>query len=317
SELLNSLPGLTIYGVGSYARGEASIHSDLDLFFVCREDKKNFKRPNETKYLLFGKLIEMVKNKGYPEFSNDCQFLELLHTPDILEHLGGPADDQMNYFTARMLLLLESTCIYGDVEYEAIKKDMIHSYFQDFPRHENDFLPIFLLNDICRYWKTLLLNYENRRRELRLKYDKNAESSPEIREGFERERIKNKVRNFKLKHSRLMTCFASIAILACCSGTVTEDYVIEVTNLTPRKRLQEVIDRIPTLRESGQKLLSGYSWFLEKTALETNVLEALFINEKTQSEMDRKATEFGEAMFDLLICLDKETSFPLLRYLVI
>lgn len=314
--LLEGLPGLTIYAAGSYARLEASPHSDLDLFFVCNEDKKHLPRPNETKFRLFGSLIEAIKTHGFEPFSNDCQYLELIHTEDILEHLGSSKDDEMNYFTARMLLLLESCCLYGQTEYETVKQQMIHSYFADFQRHPEDFQPLFLLNDICRYWKTLLLNYESRRRELRRLLEK-----PDLDDGeskyLEREWIKNKVRNFKLKHSRMTTCFSSIAIIGSCRDTVTEQYILEATRLTPVDRLRQVADQVPNVGEAVSQLLEGYSWFLEKTELETEELEAKFTDPAGKAEMDEKATQYGELMYELLVKLDYSTPFPLLRHVVI
>jgi len=45
-------------------------------------------------------------------FSNDGEFLRILYLEDMLEQLGGREDDYLNYFTARMLLLLESKPLY-------------------------------------------------------------------------------------------------------------------------------------------------------------------------------------------------------------
>ena len=57
--------------------------------------------------------------------------------------------------------------------------------FKDFPDHPRTFQPIFLMNDICRFWKTMLLNYEHKRHG-------DGEPGDEIRR-------RSKVKNFKLK----------------------------------------------------------------------------------------------------------------------
>src|SRR5207302_2585843 len=103
---LADVPSLTIFGVGSYARLEAGPYSDIDLFFLSLGDKNALPEPRTKSLRLFGRLIEIADNMSFPKFSNDCQYLVILHTADITSYLGSPADDHENYFTARMLLLL-------------------------------------------------------------------------------------------------------------------------------------------------------------------------------------------------------------------
>jgi predicted nucleotidyltransferase len=160
---LAAFPSLTIFGAGSYARLEASLYSDIDMFFLNAGKRSDVPEPRTNCMRLFGKVIEIVDTMGFPKFSNDCEYLVVLYTDDILSNLGSRTDDHENYFTARMLLLLESHCLYGDDTFEAITKEIVKSYFKDYPDHRETFLPMFLLNDICRFWKTLLLNYENKR----------------------------------------------------------------------------------------------------------------------------------------------------------
>jgi hypothetical protein len=252
---------------------------------------------------LFGKVIDIGKELRFPPFSNDCQYLHTLNTDDILKNLGNSTDDHGNYFTARMLLLLESRCLYGNDTFDKIKRRIIKSYFKDYPDHKRSFQPMFLLNDICRFWKTLLLNYENKRK---------------INEVSKQKKVKQKVRNFKLKYSRMTICFASIAALGSHGAPVTEKQVFEITTLTPRARLQSIAERIPDTKDHIARLLDEYSWFLDMTGVPTQALERRFSDEGKRAEMFKKANRYGDSMFELLNIIDRSSSkLRLLRNLVI
>lgn len=260
--------------------------------------------PRTKELRLFGKMIEVVEQLGFPKFSNDCQYLSKLSINDILQHLGSPKDDHENYFTARMLLLLESKCLYGEDIYNKIIAEIVRSYFYDYPTHPLKFQPIFLLNDICRYWKTLLLNYENKRNR--------SKETPD-------QKVKHRVRNFKLKFSRMTTCFATISALGSYNTPVSEEQVIGLVHLTPRERLQDILSRIPQAELEIQNILDRYAWFLEMTALSTEELHKFFYDDKKRMEMFQKANDYGNSMFQLIRKLDESTegNNGLMRYLVI
>ncbi len=299
----STYPGLTIIGAGSYARYEASEYSDVDMFFLCASERDSIQEPRTAELKLFSKLIDIIEKMSLPKFSNDCQYLTILHTNEIIDHLGGPQDDHKNFFTARMLLLLESKCLYGDDIYKKVIADIIDSYFQDFPDHKDTFQPIFLMNDICRYWKTLLLNYESKR----------------SRNPDPQKKVKQKVRNFKLKYSRMTTCFASIAALGCCDSPITKDQVIEITSLTPRERLQYITKHVKETISPVQKIFDEYCWFLEKTGLPVEELEDHFRDSENLKKMFERANLYGDLMFDLIKVLDNHNNNNnnLMRYLVI
>ena len=307
---INKIPGvsdyknLTIFGAGSFARYEACAYSDIDMFFLCKDKRENLSKPRTRELRLFGHLIEIVENMSFPEFSNDCQYLNILDSPQILEHLGSPKDDHENYFTVRMLLLLESKCLFGDGIYDNIVKEIVNSYFKDFPDHETTFQPIFLLNDICRFWKTLLMNYEYKRLG---------------KDNTEEEKTKQKVKNFKLKFSRMTTCFATIASICSYSIPVTQEQVIEQTRLTPRERLEAIPARVPDTENAVQDVLDHYAFFLEKTGLPTVELQRHFVDKESRTKMFHIANEYGDSMFKLLTTLDgaQENRSKFLRYLVI
>ncbi len=149
-----------IYATGSYARSEAAESSDLDLFFL-HSQKDPVK--NISKTLIDASLIGIQREMNLPEFSGDGKFLEIHFAEDMINLLGSREDDFRNFFSARMLLLLESKPIHNDRYYNSVLSKIIDAYYRDFHDHERNFQPLFLVNDIIRFWKTLCLNYEQAR----------------------------------------------------------------------------------------------------------------------------------------------------------
>ncbi len=305
-EELKNYPKLTVFGAGSYARLEASKYSDIDVFFLYEGNRKDLPNPHTLELRLFGKVIETTRKMGFPEFSNDCEYLAVLDTNKITTHLGSRKDDYLNYFTARMLLLLESKCLYGVDTYNNVIKSIVNSYFKDYHDHPKTFQPTFLLNDICRFWKTLLLNYEKKRN-----YQEECKD-------VENRKIKDKIRNFKLKFSRMSTCFASIAALGSHRRPVTEQQVIDLIQLTPQERLLSITKNVSEADTAIKEVLEKYAWFLEMTGLSTKDLETHFSDKEKRTEMFKNANDYGDSMFKLLLAIDNADSrIQLLRHLVI
>jgi len=203
---ISKLRDLTIFVSGSYARLEASKYSDIDLFFIQHGVIDKIDSPNISSLRMFSEVISISDNLGFPKFSNDGEFLKILESKEILKELGGRKDDYNNHFTARLLMILESRCLFNESAYDQILKDVLGAYFKDYPDHPRDFQPTFLVNDILRFWKTLCLNYENKR---------NQPDDDRTRQ------IKQKIKNFKLKFSRMLTCFGSIAYIVSRHDPIT------------------------------------------------------------------------------------------------
>ncbi len=301
-------PGLTIIAAGSLARHEASKYSDIDMFFFTSAEKVEDPRTKELR--LFGKMIDVIDDLGFPKFSRDCRYLNIISTNEMFKNLGSPTDDHQNFFTARMLLLLESKCLYGDKEYEKLINSVIDYYYKDFDQHEKNFKPTFLLNDICRYWKTILLNYENKR-VLENRQDHNLENP--------REKTKRKVQNYKLKYSRVTTCFATVCAIGSLEPPVNSERIKELIRMTPRERLEQIPKNLPNTIDIVENLLKKYSVFIEKTGLSEDSINREFENKEKVEALFEGANEFGNLMFELLEKIDEETSsdIKLVRHLVI
>ncbi len=295
---LDETVGLCIYVTGSYGREEASEHSDLDLLFVHEGDREEAGLTSLRETLIQADLIRLNREAGFPEFSGDGRYLQTHALGDMVGKLGGSEDDYANLFTARLLLLLESQPVYGDAAYERVVREVIDTYFRDYPDHGESFRPLFLINDILRFWKTLCLNYEHKR---------NRPADDEDR------RMKSHLKNFKLKFSRLTTCFSGVLpLLQQGSSVLNPDAAYDLLKPPPLERLR----RLSAERGSIEQLLEDYAWFLERTGRSEDEVLEWFRDPGVRGRAFQRARAYGDTMFQVLrqVVSDDAQS---LRYLVI
>lgn len=289
----------TVYATGSYGRGEASKHSDLDVFILTDTDeKKSPKLRGLDTIRVQAALIEAAEQAGLQPFSDEGVYLKPHTLTDMIEKLGGRDDDYENLFTARMLLLLESRPLMGQPMHERAVDLVLDEYWKDFAAHPDDFLPIYLTNDLIRYWKVLCLNYEAHAR---------TADDPN----------KRRLNNYKLRHSRLLTCYS--AILYFCHllqsrRAITKEDAREMTTLTPTERLNRVGSNTPA-SDLVDEILAMYVEFLQSTDAPKADLLARFANRDYRSDRRHSGGEFGDRVFDLLKRIGDKT--PLFRYLVV
>ena len=113
-DIVESLSNVCIYVCGSYGRMEANSNSDLDLFFIdfdTQIKKKTYKE--DDKRTLDNDLKNILRKMKFPEFSNDGEYLKVHSLNKILTELGGRNDDYENFFTTRLLLILESVPLFN------------------------------------------------------------------------------------------------------------------------------------------------------------------------------------------------------------
>lgn len=290
---------LSIYVGGSYGRFEASVYSDLDIFFIMDDEDTGGKLAISkiVKTLVDAQIIKIARDLEFPEFSNEGQYLEIHSLYRILNALGGIDDDYHNYFTARLLLLLESKPLFNENAYHRIISAIINAYLRDYHDHAQDFRPVFMINDILRFWRTLCLNYEHKR---------NRPQRDEIA------KRKAHVQNLKLKFSRLMTCFSAIIPLTSMP-LATHDTIRELVGDHPIKRLIKLLDNEEERRVILDRVLDKYVWFLEITSREKDeMLEWIGIKGNRSEAFDR-AREFSKDMYTFLLkCCSNNECF---RYL--
>ncbi len=301
-----------VYATGSYGRHEASLDSDLDLFIVGMPvfskdvanidgDRRELNRLNEI--CLKAELIKATKTLKLPEFDGDGEYLKHYTGKELVSLLGKPDDDMRNTFTARLLLLLESKPLLGDGVYKSVIQGVVDAYWRDYEGHENEFVPTYFVNDVLRLWRTFCVNYEAR-----------TKTEPD------QNRFKRRVKNYKLKHSRMLTCFSAILNLLAKyrqNRTVTVIDLCEIVYSTPTERLEWILncDELNDSHDKVQSLLDTYNAFLSKSSVGTTSLLELFSNTEDHKTYMAEAAAFGDKMYESLKAVGGDS--PLLRQLMV
>lgn len=268
---------VAIFAAGSLGRFEAGRESDLDVFVLAKNRDQT--RQNPISHLdeirLFSKLIEINSALGLPEFSGDGRYLKAHSLERIISSTGDAHDDIENLFTTRMLLLLESQVIWnGELRGQAIK-EVLSNYFKD-GKGKSDFRPLFLLNDILRYWRTLCLNYE-------------------------RDRVSSSKwwkTNLNLKFSRKLTIFSTVMLIVTEEAKLIDDF-IRIADLVPLERLALAFDK---LGESS--LIKRFGTFLDDYE---SFLAAKSFGEVANPTVEQKdafklkAESFGNLIYDAIM----------------
>jgi len=287
-----------VYATGSFGRCEASEHSDLDLFILGKNDDKGVRLLTHLDEICVkADLIEVSKEFNFPPFSQDGRYLTHYSVSDLIKTLGTPEDDATNTLTARLLLLLESRPLLGDGVYKAALEDVVAAYWRDYEDHKNDFMPAFLTNDILRLWRTFCVNYEER-----------TKREPDT------EKAKGKIKNYKLKHSRLLTCYSAILYLLAVygdAGTVSPQDALAMIALTPTERLEWLCNQPQLIdaHDTVSRLLRQYETFLETTSAPESELLISFVHQEKSKEYMDAAYAFGDSVFDTLNRIGKESRF--------
>ena len=151
-----------------------------------------------------------------------------------------------------------------------------------------------------RFWKTLCLNYEHRR---------NRPTEDQVL------RAKSHLKNLKLKFSRMLTCYSTLAWIARQATGPGPDDVFEMVKLTPLQRLQSLADFDATAEHHVGEALIEYSWFLRTVGqAEENMLDWIKAADNRDVAFNR-ARRFGQEIFELILHL--AAGKPFLRYMVV
>src|SRR5262249_24301736 len=120
-----------------------------------------------------------------------------------------------------------------------------------------------------------------------------------------KENAKRKLKNYKLKHSRLLTCYSALLYLLAifrCQNTVSPDNVVQMTRLTPTQRLEWLLEQkeLAGAHAAVQKLLDQYEAFLGTTNAPEEELIEKFLNTDVTREHMKRANVLGQSVFDAL-----------------
>lgn len=284
---------LCIFAAGSLGRFETGRQSDIDLFFIAHSDSpstsaRTISRLEEIR--IFSDLIRLTEALKLPEYSGDGRFLKIHTLNDLIEATGDSSrDDSENLFTTRLLLLLESKPLSNDNLYQQAICRVLDNYLRDEKGHR-DFVPLFLLNDILRYWRTLCLNYE-RDRSLAKPWWK---------------------KNLNLKFSRLLTVYSTVLAIVAEHLKTTDDFRAFI-ELVPLQKLAVTLDRM-----GDHSLLAGFSEILDdyESFLAAKSYRELELRDNDTIEALRAKAEHFAKFFTAAL-RSKTLNLDLVRYVLI
>jgi len=146
-------------------------------------------------------------------------------------------------------------------------------------------------------WRTFCVNYES-----------GTQTEPPEK------KAKRKLKNLKLKHSRLLTCYSALLYLLAIfskNNTVGPTDIGGMIKLTPTQRLEwlisqsEFIDTRPLI----EKLLYCYEEFLGLTDAGEEELVQRFLDKEQSRQYVESSYRFGDLMFQALTAVGKGNQF--------
>lgn len=149
---------LAVVSVGSYGRCEVSQVSDIDFFIV-----HDSSLPVDRLHQILRQVDDILRPVSHPGESDVAKFGReaLARYADLSEHIGWKCEDN-TALTRRMLMLFEGRPLYGRAAFAEWQHDLLRRYVPDDHGHG---LARFLLNDLIRYYRTLMANFEEKRAE--------------------------------------------------------------------------------------------------------------------------------------------------------
>lgn len=217
---------------------------------------------------------------------------------DLVRNIGLDADTNTN-LTRRMLLLLESRAVAGRDAYERCVAQVLHAYLGHGVRDYRP--PRFLLNDLIRYWRTICVDFEGKRRGAGGDDPKYAE------------------RNAKLRTSRkVLFAGGLLPVLLCHQKTAGEmqDFLARQLAAPPTDRLAAAFITQGAVAE-GVRALGAYDrWIGLLSRPEARAeLAALREADREGSELFESIREIGDELQRGLLALLYETRLsPLTRW---
>jgi hypothetical protein len=295
------------YITGSIARDEAGDYSDLDLFVVdCLPTAPTrVDRIGQAHFLTA--VDEARESAGLRPFSRGGAFLEFHSFEQMADEIGGQDDDSTNRFTARLLLLLNSRPFINISAYEAAWNECLKRYWRQQDDPEEPYYPVYLTNDIRRWWHYLAVEFERN----------NPPQDPTAGTAEKAAHAERRLNNLKLRYPRLLAAYTPILgmLHASTDDGISRDAAAPVLRATPVQRLEEIRRTGEAdARSKAASLLHQYNEYLEfMDKPKEELLEAVMVDE--WHSIKQPAYQFGDDAWQLMRMVGEGKT--LFRYCVI
>ncbi len=299
-------PDATFVMFGSLARNELTAGSDLDWTLLVDGQ-------SDTQHLDVTKAIKQLVEADNKPPGPTALFGTMAFSHELVHMIGGDADSNRNT-TRRILLLLESRgMLDNDPVRDRVLRNILKRYLQeDLGYHQlhewKRRVPRFLLNDIVRFWRTMTVDYANKRRDRGTGWA---------------------LRNFKLRLSRKLTFTAGLAMCMSCQlcppkwfedaqpadfyGEL-ENYLIGFSNKPPLHVVAEFVMNFRA-KDAGQTIFDAYDKFLTMLGdkAKRDHLDTLGAEDAGSDPVFAEARTIGSAFQDGLVELFFRTNEELTK----
>ena len=232
-----AVPGdAVVVACGSFARREACASSDLDYFVV----RLGGERDGAAEPAWVEPLATALKGVVPIEPARGGPFTAVERLSDMVRNMGGQEDTNQR-LTRRMLFLLEGEPLSDAAGFRFARRALLDRYIAS--RVGDGMLPLFLLNDLIRYYRTIAVDYEYKTGEADKPWG---------------------LRNLKLVFSRKLLYASGLFALGAARGgdaATKVDRLEALLGLTPLDRMAEICG-------SGAvgPIMDGYDHFLDRLA---------------------------------------------------
>ncbi len=219
---------------GSFARSEAHKKSDIDFWLLISDESD----PAEAEKYLSEVRCALTEN-GFVCPNPEGAFARANILDKLIGKAGSKGDDA-DGITQRMLLLMESTWLVNEDFFVESRNKILAHYCKGLGSEQKQ--PIYLLNDLIRYFRMICVNYQ---------YNTGDDGEKWL------------IRNVKLRHSRVLI-YAGLLSLILVSSTkdeLAEKFILENLDLTPLERVFLLCEAVES--SSFDRIASAYDHFLE------------------------------------------------------
>jgi predicted nucleotidyltransferase len=310
----------SIVAFGSLARDEATPGSDIDWTLLVDGIADPLHATSAQE------IIRRLDIGGFRKPGREGTFGNLAFSHQIVHWIGGEDDSNANT-TRRILLLLESKPLGQPEAWDRIINNVIDRYLTEdrglWDSKKNRRVPLFLFNDIARYWRIMVVDFA---------YKQRARGN----EGYA-------LRNIKLGLSRKLIYVSGMLACFSCSLDFTEDrwkdcsksrkpqFLIDhlrtILGLTPLEILASNLLRFRSAKATSKLLFDSYDRFLgvlaDNTLTDKGKLPRIHLEELSIEELDNDKTyqtarkirrDFGHAIDDLFLKPGSELYDLTMRY---